>query len=255
MNVINFKSLSNLSIWVDPLPIILSNLMISILQENDDIEIQFIDSNNSFPINQFQKIIQNKDIDSRIYERVRISTCLDLNELKIISDRLVQINNIRKIRHEQKKINRKNESNNITKDINNEDSTKDSNDNANNSNILNKSDTPSFLFISGLDVMFRNTQLGKSAEEAHSLLKECLLKLRIVGNTIIDDQFFLRTIIGFPINELAVPESNSNHTFSGSYKSIDKIGNKRVRRSLKGNTLGEYVSKYFSDKTLSDKDF
>lgn len=217
------NDLKILSTWSNPSSDVLLKFIVSVLQENNDIEVHFVDSSNSFPVSELQNVIlQNKNLPNDICDRIRILVCLNLEDLKKASDKFVQMSNIRRIRQKQGKI--------IMDNIEN--------------------DKKVLLYVGGLDTMFRNTQLSDSLEETYLLLKEILLKLRLIGNQTILNEAYLRTMIGFPFNEL----SNTNN-LDHRKSQLNNDNKKRIRKSLEGNTLGEYVTKYFADEAYTDSYF
>ncbi|QLQ78938.1 hypothetical protein HG537_0B02850 [Torulaspora globosa] len=92
------------------------------------------------------------------------------------------------------------------------------------------------LVLQGLELMFRNTQLNCSPNESHLALRDLLLRLRTIANNTASDNLKLRTMLTFPREELLKFVNRSTND------------NKRLKTSsINGNTLGEYVAKYYAD--------
>ncbi|SCW02015.1 LAFE_0E12266g1_1 [Lachancea fermentati] len=162
----------------------------------------FIDAMDRFPLTEFQKALPHEG-HSQIYDNVRIMTCLDMEELAAMVAKISQSTQRARVAH-----------------------TKDASIAA----------TRTLLVLRGLDVIFRNSML-RDASLAHRLLKDVMLRLRIVANTTSD----FRTIALFPSNEASEIAGNLN----------EKPLRKKPKLSLgQGNSLSHYLSKFYADRTL-----
>lgn len=211
MNNKDYFQLQLLSIWMSPLPKNLAEFVRKTVACSRNRTLYYIDATNTFPIQDFQKIVTNTE--KEIYERIRIITCLDLSELSKNLSQIVQVLNIDKIQQRQRQNDKSEDDTNVE--------------------IL--------LIVNGLEIMFRNTQMSCSPTESHSLLRDLLLKLRTIANNCVKGEPMLRTILIFPREELLkiLPSSPQSH------------GSKRVKRVASNtNTLAEYVAKYYADSAV-----
>ena len=93
------------------------------------------------------------------------------------------------------------------------------------------------VIINGLEIMFKNTQFKQDSETTHSILRDILLRLRVIANESEGTQ--MQTLLLFPKDEfkISVPVGDT-----GRYK--------RMRSNHNGNSLGEYVCKFYADRVM-----
>lgn len=201
------EKLKLLTVWQCPHSTLLAELTSQFLTSNIDSTIKqlyFIDSTDGFPLQEFQDLLPPQD-NQQIYDNVRIMTCLEMDELKIILGKLIQTVNLSRIDCRKNKT-------------------------ASKSSVL--------VVINGLDVMFRNSMI-KNTQTAHSLLNELLLRLRMIAND--EDGRDFKTLLVFPKREL-----NSI---------LDSTGGRPIKKPrtavyISGNSIGEYVAKFYADQVM-----
>ncbi|QLL31424.1 hypothetical protein HG536_0B02870 [Torulaspora globosa] len=204
-----YNDLKLLSVWTSPARSDLAHFIYQTVANNGNSTVYYIDATNRFPLKEFQQITSPNN--KEVYDRIRIITCLDLAELAVTVNKVVQVLNMDKIHRQQRQ------------------SDKDETSAAENR-------TEILLVLQGLELMFRNTQLNCSPSESHLALRDLLLRLRAIANNTTSDSLILRTILTFPREELL------------KFMSRAANDSKRLKSSLiNGNTLGEYVAKYYAD--------
>ncbi|CCC68741.1 hypothetical protein NCAS_0B06570 [Naumovozyma castellii] len=199
--------------WVSPKKIDLAKFISSALQDQPS-QLYFIDATNSFPIREFQRetpVATNKDV----YDNIRIITCLELEELTILVNKIIQTIQLNKIERQKKK----------------------SQNNSHHNDIQFFPDLKMRVIINGLEIMFKNTQFKQDSETTHSILRDILLRLRVIANESEGTQ--MQTLLLFPKDEfkISVPVGDT-----GRYK--------RMRSNHNGNSLGEYVCKFYADRVM-----
>lgn len=168
-------------------------------------KLYYIDSVNSFPLEEFKTMIPiNMPINKSIYDNVIINQALNLKELNEIVMKIIRTDKQRVVNEENIK-QQTLKSPQITKD-----------------NIL--------VIINGLDIMFQNSSMSDS-RQAHNHLNTTLLQLRITAN---------RRTKSFRSVILSRDPLNSG-TSTQQFK-------KRARNE--GNSVYQYVSKYYADYDL-----
>ncbi|EDO16700.1 hypothetical protein Kpol_1003p5 [Vanderwaltozyma polyspora DSM 70294] len=218
-----FDDFPLLTVWGSPSSLEIAKLISTTLnaqiENNTPLQLYYIDATNSFPLTQFQKLVPVNEDNKRIYDYIRIMTCLDLYELNRITNKMLQLISIDKIQKKQNIKHRNKEPDSLH----------------NTYGIL--------VFINGLEVMFRNTQMKESQERTHLFLRDILLRIRAIANQPKDDNSIeLRSIVTFPSNELNKSLNKSSDNPAKRPKSINLI---------KGNTIAEYVTKFYSDRLVS----
>lgn len=209
MDNTDYSELKLLSIWQSPPQKNLAKFVRQIIGSLNNRTLYYIDATNSFPLQEFQKIIAVEQ--KEVYDRIRIITCLDLSELSKTLNQVVQVLNIDKIQQQQRRKEKDGENTNVE--------------------IL--------LILNGLEIMFRNTQMECSPSESHLLLKDLLLKLRTIANNCEVGEPMLRTVLTFPKEELLKFNSSNSQSH----------GNKRLKSTItNANTLAEYVAKFYADE-------
>ncbi|CCE62458.1 hypothetical protein TPHA_0C03050 [Tetrapisispora phaffii CBS 4417] len=229
----NFDNLNLLTAWVPDSTTAVTEFITKALLNSAEssapdifLKLYFIDATNSFPISQFQETIPICDENNHIYENIRITTCLDLNELLININKMTQLIAINRFKKQQK-------SDNSAKQ-----SIKDQQGICR-SGIL--------VFINGIEIMFRNSQIKSSNEKSHYLLREAMLKLRVMANqyTPSEEETSLKTVLQFPVTEVFASTSKD---LSQNKKNGKRMKNKQ---HIKGNTVGEYICKFYVDQIVS----
>lgn len=206
----DYDDLKLLSVWVAPPRSDLAQFINRVVANNVNSTLYYIDATNRFPLKEFQQTISPSS--KEVYDRIRIITCLDLTELAVTINKVVQALNMEKIQHQQKP------------------SDNDRTD-GNRVEIL--------VILQGLEIMFRNTQLNCSPSESHIALRDLLLRLRTIANNATPGSSILRTVLTFPREEVFK---------FGNRQAND---NKRLKGGrVNGNTLGEYVAKFYADVVI-----
>lgn len=172
MSSMDYYDLRLLSIWMSPLQRDLAQFVRRSVASSKKRTLYYIDATNSFPLQEFQKMVEATNTE--IYDRIRIITCLDLSELSRTLNQVVQVLNMDKIQ-QQKRL-------------------RDKEEGETNAEII--------LVLNGLEIMFRNTQMELSPSESHLLLRDILLKLRSIANNCEIGEPMLRTVLVFPREEL-----------------------------------------------------
>ncbi|EDZ71567.1 Csm2p [Saccharomyces cerevisiae P283] len=168
-----YEDLELITIWSSPTKDKLCQFIKQDLSKEHVVtQLFFIDATSSFPLSQFQKLVPPTLPENvRIYENIRINTCLDLEELSAITVKLLQILSMNKINAQRG-----------TEDAVTE-------------------PLKIILYINGLEVMFRNSQFKSSPQRSHELLRDTLLKLRVMGNDE-NENASIRTLLEFPKEQL-----------------------------------------------------
>ncbi|AJP39344.1 Csm2p [Saccharomyces cerevisiae YJM1078] len=207
-----YEDLELITIWSSPTKDKLCQFIKQDLSKEHVVtQLFFIDATSSFPLSQFQKLVPPTLPENvRIYENIRINTCLDLEELSAVTVKLLQILSMNKINAQRG-----------TEDAVTE-------------------PLKIILYINGLEVMFRNSQFKSSPQRSHELLRDTLLKLRVMGNDE-NENASIRTLLEFPKEQLLdyyLKKNNNTRTSS--------VRSKR-RRIKNGDSLAEYIWKYYAD--------
>lgn len=223
----SFQELQLVTVWSSPSSYEVAQFISKILSHHKGnsentlpLQLHFVDATNSFPIAQFKKIVPVSEETKYIYDNIRITTCLDITELNRTVNRMIQLISIDQLQRYSR--------------IKNGITDREADTASGTSGIL--------LIINGLEVMFRNSQINESQEQAHLLLRDVMLRLRATANQPDgNNDLQLKNIIIFPSSELFRYVSNNNNT------------KKRIKsnNTIKGNTLGEYVSKFYADEMIS----
>ncbi|EJS43350.1 csm2p [Saccharomyces arboricola H-6] len=166
-----YEDLELVSIWQSPTKGDLCHFIKENLSNEHIItQLFFIDATGSFPLSHFQKLVPpNLPENVKMYENIRINTCLDLEELSTITVKILQILSMNKINAQ------KSTDGTAAKPL------------------------KVILYINGLEVMCRNSQFKSSPQRSHELTRDILLKLRVMGN---DENASIRTVLEFPKEQL-----------------------------------------------------
>lgn len=108
--------------------------------------------------------------------------------------------------------------------------TTDSNENESNPKAVHTIPSEALIVISGIDIMFQNSNMSDTTH-AHNLLNSILLQLRLTANT--NHGSFKTVVLS---RDQGVPRSGST------------TSQKRAKHD--GNTVYDYISKYYADYTL-----
>ncbi|CCD23421.1 Csm2p NDAI_0B03870 [Naumovozyma dairenensis CBS 421] len=204
--------------WISSTGSHLSQYMSSHLRptekSNEVRQLYFIDATNSFPLQQFQNLIpyNGEDENKRIYDNIRIITCLELGELAMVLNKIIQSIQLNKIKRQK----------NTT--------TQSEKPKEGNLNIL--------IVVNGLETMFRNTRFKENVEVTHSVLRMALLKLRILSNE--RNGYHLRSLVLFPLEEMK----------NLSTKQLKRLKSSSNRGQNDGSSVGDYVCKYYVDRVI-----
>lgn len=210
-----------LTIWLSPSQNEIAHFIGDIFKDSASHTLYYIDATNSFPLRQFQHIVP---VDNAgVYDNIRITTCLDLQELSTIVNKVVQALNMEKLKRHQHR------------NDNDERAVEKAQQHISSADII--------ILINGLEIMFRNTQIKESPSQSHLILRDLLLKLRVMANNhnYNKDISMLRNFFIFPREDLykldAMRQENGK--------------NKRPKISgIPGNTLGEYIAKFYADAVI-----
>lgn len=215
MNNTNYYDLDLLTISISPAKSDLAQFISQVFTATQKRTLYYVDATNSFPLRDFQRIVKIGDND--IYDHIRITTCLDLPELSATVNKIVHILNLHKIERQQRRSGDK-------------PSSAQGNDAGEHVEIL--------LILRGLEIMFRNTQMKCSPSDSHLLLRDLLLRLRSIANNCDKGASMLRTLLIFPRDEI----------FRYNSTKSESTNNKRLKvNAISGNTLGEYVARFYAD--------
>ncbi|CAI2035986.1 hypothetical protein SEUBUCD646_0I00470 [Saccharomyces eubayanus] len=211
-----YEDLNLIAIWPSPTRADLCRFIKENLLNNNVItQLFFIDATNSFPLSHFQKLAPpDLSENAKIYENIRINTCLDLEELSAITVKILQILSMNKI--------------NAQKDT--EDAAADP--------------LKIILYINGLEIMCRNSQIKSSPQRSHELIRDILLKLRVMAN---NARAPIRTVLEFPKEQLL------DYYFMKKNKTsalLPASTHSKRRRMKNGDSLAEYIWKYYADSII-----
>ncbi|KAL3241157.1 Csm2p [Nakaseomyces bracarensis] len=130
-------------------------------------EVYFIDSIDSFPLQQFQRCVD--DTTKHVYDHIRINNCLNLSELQEIIKKITETLVLRKI-HNKK-----------TKEM---------------------EPLEILCIFNGLDVIFRSTTVNKSAESTNQQMREIMLKIRQLCNEYDETPITFKVVLLFNRNDV-----------------------------------------------------
>ncbi|CUS23964.1 LAQU0S13e00254g1_1 [Lachancea quebecensis] len=175
----------------------------------------FIDAMDRFPIAEFCKLVPPKE-NAAVYESVRIMASLDMEELFSVVSQVVsstQMTHSARLRDPS------------------------------------VPQTQVCVVIRGLDVIFRNTAL-KDQARAHLLLKDIMLRLRMMANT---DPLLLKAVLLFEAQQKP-PGGN----LPGSKASSEGVPppSKRPRSEYRSgasanlNSIAAYLMKFYADRVV-----
>lgn len=115
-------------------------------------KLYYIDSVNSFPLTEFQKLVPlNSPTNKKTYDNIIINQALNVNELHDIVLHIIQSENLFKIQNEDK------------------------------SDTEPQMSTDVLIIINGTDIMFQNSSMSDTTL-AHDQLNSVLLQLRVNAN-------------------------------------------------------------------------
>lgn len=204
MKSLDYNDIDLLSVWLSPSPIQIVDTIKNKFAGTAKNAVYFLDATSSFPLGEFQKAIPMSD--KQVYDNIRITTCLDLQEALQIVNKVIQLLTMDKLQKQNSE-----------------------NDNDKPLEIL--------ILINGLNVMFQNTQIKEAASASHLILRDLLLKLRLIANNPQRDGSRLKSVLIFPKEE--VSKYSPIHRDSSS---------KRLKtNAFSGNTLAEYIGKFYAD--------
>lgn len=202
----------------------ISRLMASFLISENDVAtnrtLYFVDAMDRFPITEFCKIVPPQD-NAAIYEKVRIVAALDMEELTAEIIKVAQFTQI-----------------------------------AQSACLRDPAagQPQVYVVLRGLDVIFRNTAL-KDQSRAHLLLKDILLRLRMIANT---DNCLVKTIAIFNAHQRPaglVLSSNTTVPSTGNDSSSTPPMKKlrldyRAGSINNANSIPAYITKFYADRMI-----
>lgn len=219
MSELKQQDLKLLTIWLSPSQNEIAHFIGDIFTDLASHTLYYIDATNSFPLRQFQHIVPAAN--TKVYDNIRITTCLDLQELSTIVNKIVQVLNMEKLKRHQ------------NRNENDEPAAEQVQQHSPSANII--------VLVNGLEIMFRNTQIKESPTQSHLILRDLLLKLRVMANSYQKDISMLRSLFIFPREDLYKLDAIRQ----------EKVKNKRPKISgIHGNTLAEYIAKFYADAVI-----
>lgn len=217
MAFLNYTEAKLLSVWLSPSPHNIVETIRKKFATNGGVDttvnstVYFLDAINDFPLKEFQNTIP---LDNKVvYDNIRISTCLDLQEMMQTVTKIMQQLTMNVLQKQ-------------------------------NSNQESHKPVEILLLINGLNVMFQNTQIKETAPIALLRLRDILLKLRFTANNPQSDGSNLKAAVIFPEEEIIKFSSNQGGEINNN--------NKRAKRGISndGNTLAQYIAKFYADAVI-----